>query len=235
MFGAFWTNGARARFGSGVCVGACVGVGAGTGRPVGKRGQGAPPSHPPPQPAALGRPKRLHARPPLPPRTAPPAGQICSSTSRILVHESVAPAFYERLKERARSIRVGDPLQPGCRLGPVVSEGQYKRVMSYVQVGRYGRGSGGGTGGRGIGGGTAGLWAGAVGAGWCVRRWRAAACGGCAPTDHWPHRRRRGPRLGTCCTQYCLARRRTHCNEWPSVLPTAPGPPRPAWTTAPRC
>ncbi|GBF99899.1 betaine aldehyde dehydrogenase [Raphidocelis subcapitata] len=60
-------------------------------------------------------------------------GQICSSTSRILVHESAAPAFCARLKERAASIRIGDPLQPGCRLGPLVNEGQYKRVMSYVQ------------------------------------------------------------------------------------------------------
>jgi betaine-aldehyde dehydrogenase len=55
------------------------------------------------------------------------------------VHSSVAPAFYAKLKERAAAIRVGDPLQPGCRLGPVVSEAQYKRVMSYVQVGGRGR------------------------------------------------------------------------------------------------
>ena len=62
------------------------------------------------------------------------AGQICSSTSRILVHASIAPAFYAKLRERAASIGVGDPLQPGCRLGPLVSEGQYKRVSSYIQV-----------------------------------------------------------------------------------------------------
>lgn len=62
------------------------------------------------------------------------SGQICSSTSRILVHSSVAQAFYDKLKARAAAIRIGDPLQPGCRLGPVVSEAQYKRVMSYVQV-----------------------------------------------------------------------------------------------------
>ncbi|KAI8466083.1 MAG: betaine aldehyde dehydrogenase [Monoraphidium minutum] len=62
-------------------------------------------------------------------------GQICSSTSRILVHSSIAGPFAERLKARASSIRTGDPLEPGCRLGPVVSEVQYKRVMSYVQAG----------------------------------------------------------------------------------------------------
>ncbi|KIZ01547.1 hypothetical protein MNEG_6416 [Monoraphidium neglectum] len=62
-------------------------------------------------------------------------GQICSSTSRILVHSSIAADFYGKLKARAQSIRVGDPLEPGCRLGPVVSEAQYRRVSSYVQAG----------------------------------------------------------------------------------------------------
>jgi hypothetical protein len=63
-----------------------------------------------------------------------PTGQICSSTSRILVHSSVAAAFYEKLRHRAQAIKVGDPLQPGCRLGPLVNAAQYKRVTSYVQV-----------------------------------------------------------------------------------------------------
>lgn len=62
-------------------------------------------------------------------------GQICSSTSRILVHSSVAPSFYSKLKARAQSIRIGDPLQPGCRMGPVVCEAQYNKVMGYVQAG----------------------------------------------------------------------------------------------------
>lgn len=33
-------------------------------------------------------------------------GQICSATSRLLVHESIAPAFYTQLKKRAESIKV---------------------------------------------------------------------------------------------------------------------------------
>jgi hypothetical protein len=53
----------------------------------------------------------------------------------------VADAFYAKLKGRAQSIAVGDPLAPGCRLGPIVSEAQYARVTSYVQV--RGRGWGG--------------------------------------------------------------------------------------------
>jgi betaine-aldehyde dehydrogenase len=51
------------------------------------------------------------------------------------VPRSVADAFYAKLKERAQSINIGDPLQPGCRMGPIVSAAQYERVRGYVQVG----------------------------------------------------------------------------------------------------
>jgi betaine-aldehyde dehydrogenase len=47
-------------------------------------------------------------------------GQICSATSRLLVHADVAPSFLAHLKKRAEAIRCDDPLQPGVRLGPVV-------------------------------------------------------------------------------------------------------------------
>lgn len=48
-------------------------------------------------------------------------GQICSATSRLLLHSSIAPAFLKRLKERAESIRISDPLEKGCRMGALVS------------------------------------------------------------------------------------------------------------------
>lgn len=51
---------------------------------------------------------------------------------------SVAESFYDKLKARAASIKIGDPLQPGCRMGPLVSGAQYERVRGYVQVGGAG-------------------------------------------------------------------------------------------------
>ncbi|GFR51349.1 hypothetical protein Agub_g13772, partial [Astrephomene gubernaculifera] len=63
-------------------------------------------------------------------------GQICSATSRLLVQRGVAPAFLEQLKKRAEAINVCDPLTRGCRLGPLVSEGQYRRVLDYIQSGK---------------------------------------------------------------------------------------------------
>lgn len=62
-------------------------------------------------------------------------GQMCSATSRLLLQESIAPQFFALLKQRAESIKVGNPSAKGCRLGPIVSKKQYERVMGYIQSG----------------------------------------------------------------------------------------------------
>ncbi|EFJ08052.1 hypothetical protein SELMODRAFT_272160 [Selaginella moellendorffii] len=61
-------------------------------------------------------------------------GQICSATSRLLLQENIASVFLERLAEWTKTIKISNPLEPGCRLGPVVSEGQYKKVMKYIST-----------------------------------------------------------------------------------------------------
>jgi acyl-CoA reductase-like NAD-dependent aldehyde dehydrogenase len=63
------------------------------------------------------------------------SGQICTSGSRLLVHESVADEFVEQLVVRARRLVVGDPLDDSTRLGPLVSRTQLERVKGYVTVG----------------------------------------------------------------------------------------------------
>lgn len=59
---------------------------------------------------------------------------VCSATSRLLLHKDIEEAFLARLRERAESIRVGDPREEDCRLGPLVSEGQHQKVLRYIQV-----------------------------------------------------------------------------------------------------
>lgn len=59
-------------------------------------------------------------------------GQICSATSRLLVHESIAAEFLEKLVKWIKNIKISDPLEEGCRLGPVVSEGQYEKVLKFI-------------------------------------------------------------------------------------------------------
>ncbi len=61
-------------------------------------------------------------------------GQICSSTSRLLVQEGIAPVFYEQLKKRAESIKQCDPLTEDCRMGPVVSQDQLDKILGFIEV-----------------------------------------------------------------------------------------------------
>jgi betaine-aldehyde dehydrogenase len=63
-------------------------------------------------------------------------GQICSSTSRLLIHEKIAPAVFQRLKEETEKINQTDPTDPEARMGPVVNKIQYDRVMDYIQKGK---------------------------------------------------------------------------------------------------
>ncbi|CAL0325376.1 unnamed protein product [Lupinus luteus] len=59
-------------------------------------------------------------------------GQICSATSRLIVHESIATEFLNRLVKWAKNIKISDPFEEGCRLGPVISEGQYEKILKFI-------------------------------------------------------------------------------------------------------
>ena len=63
------------------------------------------------------------------------AGQSCGSTSRILVHESLATRVTARLAERLASIRVGDACDPASEMGPLNSAGHLQRVRAHVARG----------------------------------------------------------------------------------------------------
>jgi len=63
-------------------------------------------------------------------------GQCCTAGSRVLVEESIHDAFMERLVERAKKTVPGDPLDPKCRFGPLVSEEQMSRNLRYIGIGR---------------------------------------------------------------------------------------------------
>ncbi|MEW2547692.1 aldehyde dehydrogenase [Streptomyces sp. NPDC047002] len=64
------------------------------------------------------------------------AGQTCIAGSRVLVHRSVHDELVERVCERARTIRIGDPLAEETELGPLAFEAQREKVASYVDLGR---------------------------------------------------------------------------------------------------
>jgi acyl-CoA reductase-like NAD-dependent aldehyde dehydrogenase len=64
------------------------------------------------------------------------AGQVCSAGSRVLVERPAYDEVVQRLAERARSIRVGDPMDPKTTMGPVISAGQMQTVLDYIAIGR---------------------------------------------------------------------------------------------------
>ena len=63
-------------------------------------------------------------------------GQVCSATSRLLVEASLAPRLLDRLAEEARKIPIGDGMAPGTLLGPLVSRGQYEKVVGFIDRAR---------------------------------------------------------------------------------------------------
>lgn len=63
------------------------------------------------------------------------AGQTCICGSRQIVHEKVYEEFVEKLAAKAKSIRIGNPIDPMVQLGPVVSARQQQRVLNYIRIG----------------------------------------------------------------------------------------------------
>ena len=63
-------------------------------------------------------------------------GQRCTAASRIAVDKGVYKQFVTRFVERAKSLKVGDGLDPTTEMGPLINEQQLNTVESYVEIGR---------------------------------------------------------------------------------------------------
>ena len=61
-------------------------------------------------------------------------GQACIAGSRLILHEAIAEDFLEHFVALARSIRLGNPLDPDTEMGPLTSPLHRDRVLSYVKV-----------------------------------------------------------------------------------------------------
>jgi acyl-CoA reductase-like NAD-dependent aldehyde dehydrogenase len=60
------------------------------------------------------------------------AGQDCCARSRILVQRSVFDRFLELLEPAVKGVRVGDPGDDGCEMGPLITAAHREKVASYV-------------------------------------------------------------------------------------------------------
>ena len=61
-------------------------------------------------------------------------GERCTSSSRLLVQDTIREEFEARLIERANKIKVGHPLDPITEIGPLVTQEHYNKVTSYFDV-----------------------------------------------------------------------------------------------------
>jgi aldehyde dehydrogenase (NAD+) len=62
------------------------------------------------------------------------AGQRCTTTRRIIVHKTIAPGLAERLVRAYQQISIGDPLQEGTLLGPLVDEQAVENMMAALEA-----------------------------------------------------------------------------------------------------
>jgi len=63
-------------------------------------------------------------------------GERCTSSSRLLIQDSVADDFLARLTERVKKIRVGHPLDPQTEMGPLIHKTHFDKVCSYFDKAR---------------------------------------------------------------------------------------------------
>jgi aldehyde dehydrogenase (NAD+) len=63
-------------------------------------------------------------------------GQCCCAGSRVFVEEKIYDRFIERMVEKTKSRKVGDPFDPSTEQGPQVSQEQFDRVMGYIDAGK---------------------------------------------------------------------------------------------------
>ena len=63
-------------------------------------------------------------------------GECCNSGSRLLVQRSIADELIARVVERARSVPVGDPLDPATKVGAIINDAQMNKILGYVAAGQ---------------------------------------------------------------------------------------------------
>jgi aldehyde dehydrogenase (NAD+) len=61
-------------------------------------------------------------------------GQTCIAGSRLLVQESIHDEFVEKLVAFAKTARMGDPMSMETQVGPVTTQPQFEKVLSYLDV-----------------------------------------------------------------------------------------------------
>ena len=62
-------------------------------------------------------------------------GENCSAISRLIICRAIKVPLMSRILDKTREWRVGDPLDPATRIGPLVSQAHFDKVSSYLESG----------------------------------------------------------------------------------------------------
>jgi acyl-CoA reductase-like NAD-dependent aldehyde dehydrogenase len=63
-------------------------------------------------------------------------GQKCTATSRAIVEAGIYDKFLNAVIERTKTLKVGDGMEPGVEIGPMVDQAQLDTVLKYIEIGR---------------------------------------------------------------------------------------------------
>ena len=63
-------------------------------------------------------------------------GENCTSNSRLLVHKDIKNAFVEKVVEKTRALRTGNPLDPGNNLGAIIEKKHMDTILKYIRIGK---------------------------------------------------------------------------------------------------
>jgi 1-pyrroline-5-carboxylate dehydrogenase len=63
-------------------------------------------------------------------------GQKCSACSRAIVVKDVYDAVVAKIVEKTKALKVGPASNPAVNLGPVIDENAYKKILSYIEIGK---------------------------------------------------------------------------------------------------
>ncbi len=63
------------------------------------------------------------------------SGQRCTAASRLVVAKGIYRRFLDRFLEMAQALRIGNPLEAGTQIGPIINAAQLERIEGYIQSG----------------------------------------------------------------------------------------------------
>lgn len=63
-------------------------------------------------------------------------GEVCTAGSRLLVEDSIADEFMEKVRAQIATWKPGHPLDPQTNVGAIVDDAQLARILSYIEKGK---------------------------------------------------------------------------------------------------